>query len=278
MEKLQAAIEKARSQRDVDGDAPKGRSVPEPPASVLETWKALKPIDLQRSVASRNRVVSFIGGSEAAPYDLLRTKILNQIQSQGWKRIAIVSPHSMCGKTTTAANLAFSFGRQSDLRTLVFDFDLRRGGLAKILGERVGLGMEDVLRRQASFAEVGLRYGDNVAFGLNGGPVRNSAELLQSYQTQEVLDEIEKSLEPDIVIFDMPPLMASDDSLGFLKYVDCALMLAAADKTNIDHIDVSERQLAELTNVLGIVLNKCRYNDGAYGYEYGYGYDTKSRA
>ena len=32
----------------------------------------------------------------------------------------------------------------------------------------------------------------------------------------------------------------------------------------------AERQVAEITNVMGIVLNKCRYFDGAYGYEYGY--------
>jgi hypothetical protein len=37
----------------------------------------------------------------------------------------------------------------------------------------------------------------------------------------------------------------------------------------MDRIDVTERQIAELTNVMGIILNKCHYADGAYGYEYG---------
>ena len=71
------------------------------------------------------------------------------------------------------------------------------------------------------------------------------------------------------MLFDTPPLMASDDSHGFLKNVDCALLLAAAEETSIDHIDVAERQLAELTNVMGIVLTKCRYISGAFGNEYG---------
>ena len=35
----------------------------------------------------------------------------------------------------------------------------------------------------------------------------------------------------------------------------------------MDRIDVAERQLSELTNVLGIVLNQCRYTGGAHGYE-----------
>ena len=35
----------------------------------------------------------------------------------------------------------------------------------------------------------------------------------------------------------------------------------------MSQIDVAERQVAELTNVMGIVLNKCRIMDGDYGYE-----------
>ena len=45
------------------------------------------------------------------------------------------------------------------------------------------------------------------------------------------------------------------------------LLVAAAEVTPMDRIDVAERQLSELTNVMGIVLNRCRYNAGAHSYE-----------
>jgi len=121
------------------------------------------------------------------------------------------------------------------------------------------------------FSDHGLRFGNNVAFGLNNGPISNSSEILQSAKAQECLAEIDARYNPDITLFDLPPLLGADDTFGFLKNVDCALLVAEADKTTIAQIDVAERQLAELTNVLGVILNKSRYMSKDVGYEYNYG-------
>ena len=128
--------------------------------------------------------------------------------------------------------------------------------------------MADVLEGRVAFADHALRHGENVLFGLNSGPVPNSSELLQSQNTADRLAEIEATYAPDLMLFDMPPLMSSDDNIGFLKNVDCALIMVEAERTTTDKIDQSERQVAELTNVMGIVLNKCRYVDGTYDYGY----------
>lgn len=127
--------------------------------------------------------------------------------------------------------------------------------------------MQDVLRGEVAFPEAALRLNTNVAFGLNARSESNPSEVLQSKKAAEVLDGIEQTYQPDIMFFDMPPLMANDDSHGFLRSVDCALLIVVAEKTPMDQIDVAERQLAELTNVMGIVLNRCRYTTGAHGYE-----------
>ena len=240
------------------------------PKSVAAAWQALRPLETQAKVLRRNRIVTFDGGPESTPYDLLRTKIIQQAQVNGWRRIAIVSSHSGCGKTTTTANLAFSLARQKDLRSLMIDLDLRRPALGQVMGQTSRFNMADVLERRVSFAEHGERYGDTLAFGFNNSSVRNPSEILQSQQTRDVLTEIEQAYGADLMLFDMPPMMASDDNFGFLKNVDAALLIAAAEKTPVSEIDVTERQLAALTNVMGIVLNKCNYVDGAYGYEYGY--------
>ncbi|MWD29562.1 P-loop NTPase [Aquicoccus sp. SCR17] len=278
MERLQAAIEKARAQRktrDVPGQRAAAATPAEPvlettPSEVDQAWEALAPVKLQDRLMHRNRLVAFHEGKEAGPYDMLRTRMLQQARTNGWKRIAIVSPHSNCGKSTTAANLAFSMSRQPGLRALVLDLDLRRFGLSRMLGQRPDHGMIDVFSGEVSFASHGRRYEENVAFGFNGSATNRASEILQSSRTHDTLDAIEAVYQPAITLVDMPPLMASDDNFGFLQHVDAALIMVAAEKTSMTQLDVAERQVAELTNVMGMVLNKCRYTDGAYGYEYGY--------
>jgi len=272
MEKLQVAIEKARAQRDEVQKVPEPTTVDEGPYELkADAWADLPAFDLKPRLVRRNLLVSYKAGAEAGPYDMLRTRILQQAANNKWRRIAIVSPHMASGKTTTVANLAFSFGRQRDKRTLVLDLDLRRCGLTKILGQKVKHNMADILECSVPFSEHGMRFGSNVAFGLNSGPVKNSSEILQSSKARECLEKIEDHYNPDILMFDMPPLLGADDTYGFLKNVDCALLLAEADKTTTDQIDVAERQLAELTNVMGVVLNKSRYMGKDDGYEYQYG-------
>ena len=209
-------------------------------------------------------------GVEAAPFDLLRTRLLQQAKKNGWRRIGFVSPHSACGKSTTVANLAFSLARQSDTRTLALDFDLRRQGLTRLLNQSPTNNLWEVLEGQIPFSDHSVRHGSNVAFGFNSTYSPKASEILQSAKTQEVLEEIEDQYEPDVMLFDLPPLMASDDNFGFLNKVDAALLLVAAEKTTMSQVDVAERQVAELTTVMGVVLNQCRYMSGAYGHEYGY--------
>jgi Mrp family chromosome partitioning ATPase len=275
MDRLQQAIQKAREERarheaPLNPLQPAGeqRQVPADPND-NSLWTALPEMSIDAKTVKRNRLMSYTSGPEAAPYDMLRTKVLQQSLGNGWRRLALTSPYSGAGKSTTTANLAFSLGRQPDLRIVVIDFDMRRMGLAGILGQTGKTSMADVIKGKVAFADHAVRHGDNVIFGLNYVAARNPSEILQSRSTVETLEQIEAVYKPDIILFDTPPLMASDDSHGFLKNVDCALLLVAAEKTHMDHIDLAERQLAELTSVMGIVLNKCRYISGAYGYEYG---------
>ncbi|WP_050929935.1 CpsD/CapB family tyrosine-protein kinase [Aestuariivita boseongensis] len=283
MERIQEALAKARAQRQKGGAEPAETPVsppspqPQPQATpalnlpaVDENWAALAPFKLNRAHLQKNRVVAAESGRDAVPYDLLRTKIIHQAQTNGWKRVAIVSPDMGAGKTTTVANLAFSFERQRDMRLLCIDLDLRRPSLHKILGQAPGHSMSDVLDGHVRFAEHGLRLGNRVAFGLNNSPAPNPSELLLSREARSALERVEANYAPDLMIFDISPLSASDDNIAFLQIVDCAVIIAAAEATPMSRIDNAERQVAELTNVMGIVLNKCRYPSEAESYDYYY--------
>lgn len=237
-----------------------------------EIWKAIKPFDTSVRQLRNNRLLTIHGGPASVPYDLLRTRVLHQARQHGWKRIGVVSPTAGVGKTSATANLAFAFGRQSDLRTVVLDLDLRRPHLAQMLGQTVTGSMEDVLRGKISFVDHALRLEDSVAIGFGGSPAKNPSELLQSDRTPVVLDQIERDLAADLMIIDLPPMMATDDNFGFLSRVDCVLVLVGAEQSTMEQIEVTLRQLNELTTVMGLVLNKCRHVGGAYGYDQKYYY------
>jgi protein-tyrosine kinase len=68
------------------------------------------------------------------------------------------------------------------------------------------------------------------------------------------------------MIFDLPPLLVGDDTRSVLKDVDCALLVARSDVTTVAQIDTCEREIAEHTNMLGVVLNQCRDPDDDFGY------------
>jgi Mrp family chromosome partitioning ATPase len=273
MEKLEAALAKAREARrsaaigaaSVDMAAAEAkRNRPTPPTN----WEQLTEVTISPEQARQSRVVALTGGKVATPYDMLRSRTIRLMKDAGWKRLAVTSPNAACGKTTLALNLALSLARQKDLRVLLIDLDLRRPNLHRLLSYAPTGSMHQVLGREIPFSEAAVRIGDNLAIGVNANASRHPAELLHSISAREVLAEIEDQLKPDYVIFDMSPMLASDDNVGFLDHVNCALLVAAAESTTLQSIDICEKELAELTNVLGVVLNKCRYADSSAGYGY----------
>jgi Mrp family chromosome partitioning ATPase len=198
----------------------------------------------------------------------MRTRLLQQLRLQGWRRVAITSPGPACGKTTLALNLAFSLARQRDQRTILIEVDLRRPGMAKVLGLREPVQVSRVLEGAAPFGQHAVRHGTNLAIAANQGPARNPAELLQHSGVKAVLAGIEADYAPTVMLFDLPPMLTSDDVMAFVPHVDAVLLVAAAEKTTIAEIDTCERDLAAHTNVMGVVLNKCRFIDPRAGYGY----------
>ena len=112
------------------------------------------------------------------------------------------------------------------------------------------------------------RVGQNLAFAVNSRPLASPAELLSAARTADMIDEIEAKLRPDVMLFDMSPMLANDDAIAFLDQVDCALMVAAADETTVTEVDRCGKDLAKRTQVLGVVLNKCRHMEQEEGRTY----------
>lgn len=233
-------------------------------------WAALPLLKLRRSWLRRRRVITLEQRDPAhMAYDMLRTRVLHRLKAEGWRSIALTSPAPGCGKTLTCLNLGFSFARQPNFRTLVLDLDLRRPHLARTLGAEPAVCVSELLAGRAEPDAVLQRVGDTLAFGLAAGPVRSSSELLHDERSAEALAAMAIRFAPDVIVYDLPPLLASDDAAAFLPRVDGALLVAAAGETPLDDIDMCARQLESLTADLGVVLNKSAFMPRRY---YGYGY------
>lgn len=280
MERIQAAIQKAKEQRGAGthgiaalaGPKPKPvrRAAPRPAAVVSEPtpiWAELQPFAPDPRLMERSRIVTFADSDPVhSTFDMLRTKVLRTMRQNDWVSLGITSPTNGCGKTTASLNLAFSLADQEDLQTVLVDLDLRRPAVAKDIGLTQPQSMAGVLQGTRSIAESFVRYGNNLAIGTNTQGIRDTAELLMSAATAEGVAGLKAAFRPDIIIYDLPPMLQSDDVMAFLPHLDCVLLVAGAEKSRLDEVDKCEHDLAEQTNVLGVVLNMCRYTGEDYGY------------
>ncbi|TCM78978.1 CpsD/CapB family tyrosine-protein kinase [Rhodovulum steppense] len=266
MEKLQAALEKARKTRTGQGAMVPARHQLQarPAETVPETdalWQALAPFEVDERRLIDHLVVTREAGAAATPFDILRTKVLLQMRQNGWKRLAITSPMPGSGKTTIACNLALGLGRQRDLRSILLDLDLRDPSVHRFFETEPPHGIGEVLTGAVPFARNALRYGDNVALSMARHPETDPTRLLLAEDTVDMLDAIEAAYKPDVMIFDLPSVLVNDDTRAFLKNADCALIVIRAEDTRFAQFDTCEREIAEHTNVLGVVLNAYRYGD-----------------
>lgn len=277
MEKLQAALARAREKRDNDGRPVKAefskasrsarqRFAREEATAAL--WDNIRMFEPQDKRMHQSRIYSSEASVEAQHFDILRTKLLLEMRRNDWTRIAITSATPGCGKTTTACNLIAGFGRQPEDRGMLFDMDFRRPAVAKCLGAAPSDSLEDVFLGAVEFRDQALRMHPNTSISMTTRTVADPARVILRSQTAEILDRVQADYQPDLMLFDMPPVLVSDETRGFLKLVDAVLIVAGAESSTIAQIDEVEREVAQYSNVAGIVLNKCRFMEDGYGYTY----------
>jgi len=270
MERLQAAIEKARRQQ------PKVQTDEQPSKSTL--WTSLPALTLNAPALKRNRIFTTqASATEGVPFDILRTRTLRAMQENGWRRLAITSPTAACGKSTLTLNLGLSMSRQRDTRTIQFEMDMRRPTQSKLMGlplsaeEKIVSDVEALFTGRAPFEDTAKLAQPGLAVVYSAKSVGNASDILLDKNVPDILDDIEARYRPDIMLFDMPPALLNDDTSAFVKHVDCVLIVAAAEQSTVNEIDRCEREIAAQTNVLGVVLNKIRLNTSEYGnYNYSY--------
>ncbi|WP_245710863.1 CpsD/CapB family tyrosine-protein kinase [Citreimonas salinaria] len=237
--------------------------------SRTSSWDALGRFTASSAHLDRHRIVAARRDDPAhAAFDMLRTRLLQALSDNGWKRVAITSPTARCGKTFTAANLAISLSRQENCRTVMLDLDLRRPSLHTTLGHADPAAIGAMLRGEVAPSGHLLRLGQNdfdgghnLAIGFNGRREPYAAELMQDPRTADTLSRIEAELAPDVMLFDLPPALYTDDVMALRPHFDGVILVIGGGITTPKEVKSVERRMGDRVPLLCMVLNMAEDSD-----------------
>lgn len=264
MDRIREAVTKARKDRAAHVTPPTaGASAAaliepaarfaDPAARHAETFLEVK-CDFARF--GEHRIISNEQDPVLNAYRILRTRILQKMEENNWKTIAVVSPGAGAGKSVTAINLAIAIGSKQGSRATLVDLDFYRPRVSQYLGIKEPPSIVDFFENSKSLADVTMRPDlTDVLVIANERVSRRGAEFLTSARTDELIRRTVNDYGSRVVVFDMSPLLGCDDTLAFLPKVDCALLVAASGQTRTPELKEALRILKDV-NVIGTVLNK----------------------
>lgn len=263
-DRIERALERSRAEREL-----RGRSALPPTAATLRTEHSpvagltQEPLSRTRSVPVRADVMrkaGIVDADLAGPLGnglrVLRAMVMQRLKQNAWNTLAVVSPAAGEGKTFVATNLAIAIAAERDHTALLVDVDLRSPSVHTRFGLKPEVGIEDCLTGRSSVAAAMLapeQYPRLVLLPACS-PVPQSSELLGGLRARALFRELKDRYANRYVIYDLPPMLTSDDALVFAPQADAALVVVSDSRT---HRHQLARCLEMLGNVpvLGTVLN-----------------------
>ena len=198
-------------------------------------------------------------------YNLLRTNISFAFpDTEGGKIVGVCSSCPQEGKSTTAANLAFSLAEAGN-QVLLVDGDMRRPSVFTTVGLEMEPGLSEVLSSKATPAVHKGVLHENLSILTSGHIPPNPSELIGSNKMNTLLQEFKS--EYDYIIVDLPPVLAVSDPVAVSKYLEGMILVVRHAKTRRRDVVESIRQLEYAgVKILGFVYNRMGSRGGKKGY------------
>ena len=204
-------------------------------------------------------------GDLSSAYNILRMRFVKSLEKNCWSTVAVTSPSKGSGNTLTAINLAISIARDLTHSVLLVELDLVSPSFNRLLGFEKVRGMADYLLHDAPLSEIVMDIGvEGLAIIPAGSPVANSFQLLSSRKMARFVGELKQLNDHEVVLFDLPSVLAFDDAVAFSPLVDCALLVVEEGSTKVSDVGRALTRL-EHTKILGIVLNRSIRGDNEIG-------------
>jgi len=262
MERIKKAIERARTERNraVSSSSNERSSTKEhatPGVSEDIRYTHTKTIEVDPEILKKNRVIAYSSETyDRDAFRLLRTQVLQRMRSHDWNALAVTSAQPGEGKSLVAVNLAIALAMDVNQTVLLVDLDIRRPSIHKYFDYEPDKGISDFLLYDTPLQDILVNPGIKRMVILPGRePLFNSSEMLSSPKMVALVEELKTRYPSRIIIFDLPPLLATDDALAFSPYVDSILLVAEEGKTSREDLKQVKNILKE-SNIIGTVLNK----------------------
>lgn len=221
-------------------------------------YRRAQSITLDKAVLRENRVLTDIDTSSfSEAYQLLHIQVLRHLKENNWNSLAVTSPGTDEGKSLTAINLAISLSREIGYTVLLVDLNLRQPDMLKHFGLKAYLGLSDFLTDDLPVEALFIQPGhlEDLVILPGGMPLENSTEMLNSPKMAQLVADL-KSCDPNcIIIYDLPPVLASAEAMSFAPLTDAALLVIEDGVTRKHDIERAMDRLS-CTNIVGTVLNK----------------------
>lgn len=272
MGKIHEALQRAEQQRAEAGAAPGGagslehafdRRTPPPRWSRRGRSRSSAVVDGRRS-----RVV--LTDSESAvseQYRTLRTRVQSLRRSRPIRSLVVTSAVPREGKTTTAVNLALSFGLEIEQRTCLVDADLRTPAVHRMLPELPEAGLGEVLEGRAELEDALVEIPETRLSVLPVNlPPSQPSELLASRRMVELLATLHERF--DTIVIDPPPVLVLPDTTTLVDICDSVILVVGTGQASRDDVRDALGRI-DSSKLLGTVLNRSEDPPPSYGYYYG---------
>lgn len=278
---IQDALERAKLQRQSSHRAASHASaLRTAPTAPRPTDLKLEQYEYNLRMCEENRILvpENVGedtGVALAAYRMLRTRILQRARSNHWTTIAVTSPGPGEGKSVTALNLALSIAREKNNNVFLIDLDMSNPSTCRYLGIEPKHSITQFFTGEASADDVLFTVGIDrlvIAGGTQTSPF--SSELLATGRLEALLEHIKASSPQPLIIFDLPPVLSTDDFLVAATRVDATLLVLSEGRTRRDGVSRAMELLSGFP-LAGVMLNRSheRVTDyyGRRYYEYPHG-------
>jgi capsular exopolysaccharide synthesis family protein len=266
MDRIQKALDKAKAKHNENSLKPRSAvkntvslKVEDPlkPSIDAISYKQTKVIESSNEQLESQRVIAgMYNNPQSTVFRMLRTQILTKMRANNWQTLAITSPTAGEGKSLVSANLAVAIAMELNQTVMLVDMDLRNPSVSKYFSLNADKGLKEYLEQNITLSEVLINPGIKRMVILPGkGRAEDSAELLSSPKMAHLVEDIKAQYDSRVIVFDVPPILQTDDVLLSAGYFDCSLLVLEDGKNKEAEITRS-LQLLEGTNMIGSVLNK----------------------